>query len=157
LIGAVPILLCMVLVGYAGLRDLVRSDGSAPPPSTQGRRRFLPSIAPPSLGAVRAALSRTERPVMLRWIGVGALTTTGVMTATLAGGVALGHRLGVDFAAVDRGESASSSSLFPLALLGAAALAAFPIAGYLVARASATRSVLEPAIAAGLAIAGSLV
>jgi hypothetical protein len=41
--------------------------------------------------------------------------------------------------------------------LVATALAAFPVAAYLVARASATRSVLEPAISAGVAIAGSLV
>ena len=57
----------------------------------------------------------------------------------------------------DQGESAAVSTLFPLMLLGGAALLAFPIAGYLVARASSTRSVLEPAIAAALAIAGTLI
>jgi hypothetical protein len=107
--------------------------------------------------AVREALSRSERPVMVTWIGVGALVTTGVMTVALGVAVALGHRFGIDFTAVDRGESAGMASLIPLALLAGAALTAFPIAGYLVARASSTRSVLEPAIAAGLAIAGSLV
>jgi len=41
----------------------------------------------------------------------------------------------------------------PLVLLGSAVLAAFPLAGYLVARASSATSVLEPAMGAGLAIA----
>ncbi len=94
---------------------------------------------------------------MVTWIGIGALVTTGVMTVAIACAVLLGHRIGIDFTAVDRGESAGMTSLAPLMLLAAAALLAFPFAGYLVARASSTRSVLEPAIAAGLAIAGSLV
>jgi hypothetical protein len=42
-------------------------------------------------------------------------------------------------------------------LLGAGVLVAFPAAGFLVARASGTASVLEPALAAALAIAGTLV
>ncbi|MFO0759714.1 MAG: PrsW family glutamic-type intramembrane protease [Byssovorax sp.] len=155
MIAAAPILATMAVVGFAAQRELFKS--SAVLVSSGPRRRIFTSLAPPSIRAVRAALFRTERPVMLRWIGIGALTTTGVMTTTLAGAVALGHRIGVDFAAVDQGESASMSSLFPLALLGGAALLAFPIAGYLVARASATRSVLEPAISASLAIAGTLV
>jgi hypothetical protein len=78
------------------------------------------------------------------------------MTANLAGAVALGHRLGIDFAAVDRAETQAAGAA-PLVLIGAAALAAFPIAGYLVARASSARSVLEPAISAALAILGALV
>jgi hypothetical protein len=93
---------------------------------------------------------------MLRWIGIGALVTTGVMTAALASSVFLGHRLGLDFAAVDRGDTTAAGTA-PLVLLGAAALSAFPIGGYLVARASAARGVLEPAIGAALAIAGVLV
>jgi RsiW-degrading membrane proteinase PrsW (M82 family) len=156
MIGAAPILLTMGVVSYAALRELFKG-ASAPLIESLPRRRIFTTLAPPSIRAVRAALFRTERPVMLRWIAIGALTTTGVMTATLAGAIALGHRLGVDFAAVDQGESATTASLFPLALLGGGALLAFPIAGYLVARASSTRSVLEPAIAAALAIGGTLV
>ena len=74
----------------------------------------------------------------------------------MAGAVVLGHRLGVDFAAIDRGDSASAA-VGPLLLLGVAALVAFPAAGYLVARASASRSVLESMIAATLALAAALV
>jgi hypothetical protein len=94
---------------------------------------------------------------MVAWIGIGALVMTGVMTLALTIAVIIGHRFGIDFTAVDRGESAGSASLVPLMLLAVAALLAFPFAGYLVARASSTRSVLEPALAAGLAIAGSVV
>ena len=70
------------------------------------------------------------------------------MTTALAIAVALGHRFGVDFAAVDRGD-ASTAAAAPLLLLVAAAIAAFPFAGYLVARASSTGSVLEPAASRG--------
>jgi hypothetical protein len=45
------------------------------------------------------------------------------------------------------------TSAGPLALLGAALLASFPIAGYLVARASSSTGVLEPALGAALALA----
>ena len=93
---------------------------------------------------------------MLTWIAFGALVTTGVMTALLAGAVALGHRAGIDFAAVDRPDS-GVAGIAPLVLLGGAALAAFPVAGYLVARASSTETVLEPAMSAALAIAVVLV
>ncbi len=150
LLATGPVLAAMAIVAYAFRRDLLDAK------TTPAARRFLPPIAPPSMEEMRAALRRTERPVMITWIGFGALVTTGVMTAALAGAVALGHRVGVDFAAVDRGD-ATAVGAAPLVLLGGAALAAFPIAGYLVARASAARSVLEPAISAALAIAGTLV
>jgi RsiW-degrading membrane proteinase PrsW (M82 family) len=155
LIAAAPILLCIGVVAFLAAQDLLRR-GSAPRTSEPRARRFLKSIAPPSITTMREALRRTERPVMLTWIGLGALVTTGVMTANLAGAVALGHRLGIDFAAVDRAETQAAGAA-PLVLIGAAALAAFPIAGYLVARASSARSVLEPAISAALAILGALV
>lgn len=153
MLAALPILVCVVVFASFATQDLLRRGRS---PADARVRRLLTSIAPPSIGAVREALRRTERPVMLSWIVFGALVTTGVMTANLAGAVALGHRIGVDFAAVDRLEG-QATAMGPLLLIGGAALVAFPIAGYLVARASAARSVLEPAIAAALAILGSLV
>jgi len=57
----------------------------------------------------------------------------------------------VDFSLADESDMRSSG---PLILLGAPVLAAFPIAGYLVAKASSAHSVLEPALAAVLALAG---
>jgi RsiW-degrading membrane proteinase PrsW (M82 family) len=155
LIAAAPILLCMTFVAFGAARDLRKTTPEIAPPTR--RRRLLRSIASPSMRAVRAALSRAERPLMIRWIGYGALVQAGVITASLAAAVALGHRIGVDFAAVDRGDTGGAASVAPLVLLGGATLSAFPIAGYLVARASSTQSVLEPAIAAALAIIGALV
>ncbi len=148
LIATAPILLTMAGISWVALRSLRPRDPAARPPS-----RF--AIAPPSIGAVRAALWRTEQPVMVGWIGLGALVTIGVITVALAAAVALGHRLGLDFAAVDRADGTGSAG--PLVLLGSSALAAFPVAGYLVSRASASRGVLEAAIAATLAIVGALV
>ena len=149
LVALAPIVAVMAVVSVYARRSLRAEE-----PVTRRPRRL--SIAPPSLSAVRAALWRTERPVMVRWIGVGALVTIGVITVAIVGAVLLGRRLGIDFAAVDRGDGTSAGAA-PLILLGAAALAAFPFAGYLVARASSSRSVLESAIAAALAIAGALV
>ena len=51
---------------------------------------------------------------------------------------------------MDRHEP-GASAIAPLALLAIGTLAAFPSSGYLLARASGTRSVLEPAMAAALA------
>jgi hypothetical protein len=70
------------------------------------------------------------------------------------GAVVLARRIGVDFSVVDEGEVTST---VPLMMLGSAVLVTFPISGFLVARASATESVLEPALASGLAITGTLV
>jgi hypothetical protein len=91
---------------------------------------------------------------MLHWIGLGALVTLGVMIVLLAVAVYVGHRVGIDFTAADEADMRSSG---PLALLGVAVLSAFPLAGYLIARASSATSVLEPAMGAGLAIAAVVV
>lgn len=157
LLSAVPLLGGMGAITYLAYRDL--RDELAPrasqPPSARTRRSFLPSLPPPpSLLAMRAALRRAERPVAIRWIVAGALVTTGVMLVSVVSTVILARRLGVDFGAVDEG---AMGSTVPLALLGGAVLLAFPIAGFLVARASATDSVLEPALSAGLSIAGTFV
>ena len=105
---------------------------------------------PPRLSLVTEALNPRDQPLMLRWVVLGAFVNVGLMFALSIGAVALGHRLGVDFSAADESDMTSAG---PLALLGAALLAAFPIAGYLVARASSSTGVLEPALAAAVALA----
>jgi hypothetical protein len=105
---------------------------------------------PPRLSLVTDALNPHDQPLMLRWVVLGAFVNVGLMFALLVGAVALGHRLGVDFSAADESDMTSAG---PLALLGSAVLAAFPIAGYLVARASSSTGVLEPALAAAIALA----
>jgi len=106
LLATIPILAAIGFMTWFTARDLLVSD--RPPLSRPSfARRILPALAPPSIEAMRAALRRSERPVMLRWVVVGALVTIGVMTSALVAAVALGHRLGVDFAAVDRGDLAA--------------------------------------------------
>ena len=66
-----------VVVAYLGARELVPK---ALPHFGDGRLSFLPSLPPPpSLRAMRDALRKAERPVMLHWIGLGALVTMGVI------------------------------------------------------------------------------
>lgn len=142
LVVTLPMLGLMSLLSWVALRDV------APRPDGPISSRLVPE--PPSLDAMRRALSKSDRPLMIHWIAIGALVTLGVMLVSLALAVYAGHRIGIDFALADREDVRSSG---PLVLLGSAVLAAFPIAGYLVARASSATSVLEPAMGAGLAIA----
>jgi hypothetical protein len=147
LVLAAPMFLCMLLVGWIVLRDL------APARATRTSLLLSSMPEPPSLRAMRRALRRTDRPLMLHWIGIGALVTLGVVFVALAGAVYAGHKIGVDFALADEADVRSSG---PLVLLGSATLTGFPVAGYLVARASSAHSVLEPAMGAALAIVAAV-
>src|SRR5262249_4705076 len=112
LLGSVPLFLGIVVISYLAVRDLAPK---ALPRWGDGRLSFLPSLPPPpSLRAMRAALKRAERPVMLRWIVLGALVTMGVIMTCVVASVLLGRRLGVDFGAVDEGEVTGA---VPLALI----------------------------------------
>src|SRR5690606_2113583 len=73
----------------------------------------------------------------------------GMTLCFLAAAVFLGHRYGVDFS---QAEAAGFEGILPVALLGGALLAAFPVSAYLIARASRAVSVLEPAWATGASI-----
>ena len=167
LVAAVPMLLAMGVVAGLLARDLrTRGDrvsripGSDPDPLHGGRLSVPPMSAltssrrPPSLRAVRDALRRADRPIMLGWIGLGTLVTIGAMIVGLGASIAFGHYAHVDFAAVDEHDVSTTA---PVALLGAGILAAFPLSGFLVARASGVPTLLEPALSAGLAIVASLV
>jgi len=145
LVSVIPLFVFMGLGAWIALRDV------APELPHQ---HWIPVPDPPSLRALREALRPVDHRLMVRWIVIGAFTTLGLVIALLALTVVLGHRLGVDFSLADESDMRSSG---PLGLLGGAVLAAFPIAGYLVAKASAAHSVLEPALAAGLALAALIV
>jgi RsiW-degrading membrane proteinase PrsW (M82 family) len=152
LLGSLPLSMGIVIVAYLGAREMVPK---ALPHFGDGRLSFLPNLPPPpSLRAMRDALRKAERPVMLHWIGLGALVTMGVIITCVVGAVVIGRRLGVDFGTVDEGELTGA---IPLALIGLGVLLAFPASGYLVARASGADSVLEAALSTGLAIVGTLV
>ncbi len=148
LMAVLPVVVSMLLVAFVLWRD-ARGPGAS---SGGGPLSSIFTSAPaPSLHAIREAFRRQDRPLTLRWISFGALVTTGMITAGIALSVFLGHELGIDFSAVDRHEP-GAQAIAPLALLGIGTLAAFPTSGYLLARASGTRSVLEPAMAAALAL-----
>lgn len=141
LVAVVPLLAFMTLGAASVLREV------SPDRQTLAKLH-LPE--PPRLSLVTEALNPRDQPLMLRWVVLGAFVNVGLMFTLLVAAVALGHRLGVDFAAADESDMTSAG---PLALLGAALLVSFPIAGYLVARASSSTGVLEPALAAALALA----
>lgn len=147
LVLAVPLLLTMAFIGWVALRDI------APAPESRTSLLLSRIPEPPSLGSMRRALARPDRPLMLHWIAIGALVTLGVVIVALAGAVWAGHAVGIDFSLADETDVRGSA---PLVLLGSALLVGFPIAGYLVARASSAHSVLEPAMGAGLAIVAAV-
>ena len=141
LVAVIPLFVFMGIGAWVALRDVA-------PDSLSHQHSLIPD--PPSLHTLREALRPVDHRLMVRWIVIGAFTTLGLMIALLGLAVLLGHRLGVDFSLADESDVRSTG---PLILLGAAVLLAFPIAGFLVAKASSAHSVLEPALAAGLALA----
>ncbi len=148
LLAVLPLLLVMLLVGFWVWRDTMRDPARS---SSGGRRSIFTSAPTPSLGALRDAFRQQNRSVTLKWLSFGALVTTGMITAGAVSAVFIGHRIGLDFSVVDRPD-AGAEAMAPLAVLAAGILAAFPASGYLLARASGTRSVLQPAMAAALAM-----
>jgi RsiW-degrading membrane proteinase PrsW (M82 family) len=168
LIGILPMLLIMGVVSFFAARDLrarsdraergdrpPRSDGDVDSGNPLARASMPPSnSAPPSLRAMREALRRADHPLMVRWIIYGAVVTMGAMIAGFAASVAFGNWAHVDFATVDEHDVSTTG---PVALLGSGILAAFPVSGFLVARASSLPTLLEPALGTALAITTSLV
>ena len=152
LVGTLPLLLAMGTLAFFAARDL-RIRGDAQAASADGNRlepvSIEPASGPPTLGRVRDALRREGRPIMVRWIVVGALVTVGAMMLGLAASIAFGHWAKVDFSLVDEHDVATTA---PVALLGAGVLSAFPLSGYLIAKASQLPTLLEPALATALAI-----
>jgi hypothetical protein len=109
---------------------------------------------PPSLSAVRSALTRAEDPVKVRWVVLGALVTIGAMIVGLAAGVVTAKLMHVDLSLVDEHNVEDAA---PVLLLGIGLLASFPTSGWLVARAAGVRTLLEPALASVLALVVTLV
>lgn len=151
LVGTIPLLLAMGLPVLLLARDLARrGDRSSRPSMLLERVSSLYFVsAPPSLGTVREALRRDGQRITFRWVLFGAVVTIGAMTVGLVLSIAFGHWAHVDFSAVDEHDVTTTA---PVALLGSGLLLAFPVSGYLVARASNLPTLLEPALASGLAI-----
>lgn len=151
LVGTLPLLGVMAAATFFASRDLVQRAERSSRTSIMLERvsSIYAGSGPPSLQTVRDAMRREGQPITFRWIVFGALVTAGAMTAGLVLSVALGHYFHVDFSSVDERDVATTG---PVALLGSGLLLAFPVSGYLIARASNLPTLLEPALAAGLAI-----
>lgn len=150
LVGTIPLLLTMATATFFALRDLqARADRSSRVSMLLERVTAISGSAPPSLRTVRAALSNEGRPIAFRWVFFGALVTLGAMTLGLAASIAFGHWAHVDFSIVDEQDV---GTVGPVALLGSGLLSAFPLSGFLIARASALPTLLEPALASGIAL-----
>jgi hypothetical protein len=142
-VALLPLLLFMALGTWLALRR-----GPVEVAGDPSRESFFPE---PSIEGVRRALRRRrDQPLMVYWIVYGAFVTLGLMLVLVFASVVLGRKLGVDFALADQTDVRAAG---PLILLGAAVLLAFPISGYLIARASAAQSLLEPMLAAALTVA----
>ncbi len=150
LLGVSPLLAAMGVVAWILARDLrERSYRRAGPPSSRRWGRFSAATRAPSLSAVRAALTRADQPMKVRWVLFGALVIIGAMWTGLAAGVLSAHLLHVDLSRVDDQDPRAAA---PAVLLVVGLLAAFPVGGWLVARAAGTHTLLEPALATALAI-----
>lgn len=154
LVGTIPLLLAMGGATFFAARDLSsRGDRSSRTSMLLDRVSLLYTSGPPSLRAVTEALKRDGHRITVRWILFGALVTVGAMTLGLGAAIAFGHWAHVDFSVVDEHDVTTTA---PVALLGSGLLAAFPVSGYLIARASNVPTVLEPALASGVAIVTTL-
>lgn len=155
LVGALPMLLAMAVPTIFAIRELrLREERTSRTSLLLDRvSSFYVISSPPSLTSVREAMRRDGESITWRWILFGALVTVGAMTAGLAVSIAFGHWANVDFSIVDEHDVSTTA---PVALLVVGVLLAFPLSGYLVARASSRPTLLEPAAGSGLAIAFTL-
>jgi RsiW-degrading membrane proteinase PrsW (M82 family) len=157
LVLALPLLLTLLALAYAAARRAIAREAAQRPPSIRPTafgsdrpRSSRPGWSePPSLREIWQVLEPRQAPLMLHWIALGTLVTAGVGLVALGAALYTGHWLGLDFATADEADVSSNG---PLVFLAVAVGLAFPVAGYLVARASGTRSVLEPALGAALAV-----
>lgn len=161
LVGTIPLLLAMAVPTVFAIRDLRAREDAALTERGSRASTLLERVSslyvvssPPSLRTVREAMRREGHPITFRWILFGALVTVGAMTVGVVLSVAFGRWAHVDFSIVDEHDVSTTA---PVALLGSGILLAFPVSGYLVARASNLPTLLEPALASGLAILFTLV
>jgi hypothetical protein len=136
----VPLLLAMAALGWVARNEMADAE----------RVSLTMMRAPVSLRGMTDALGRHDRPISLWYVAVGALVNQGLLVLMLTAAVIAGRRLGLDFASLDDTETAAVA---PLALLGTSAALAFPLGGFVLARASQAPTLLEPALSAALAIA----
>ena len=145
-----PALLAAAVIALSLVALVIQSRRSLQPetarlPGGQGPSRPRRQL---DLAALRAP---RDAPVSLRWVLFGVLVNQGTLVASVAAAVLAGNYLRVDFGAI---ETVSDGAVGPLLWLGSGVLAAFPLAGFLVVRASGVPTLLEPALASLLALVG---
>jgi RsiW-degrading membrane proteinase PrsW (M82 family) len=143
LLATMPLLVVMGLVAAFAARDL-RARGASLTPDSGGA-----ASSQRSLEMAKRSLVRGQAPIRWGWIATGMLTTLGTMLTGLVSSVLLGNWLGIDFSTVN---DADLRTFAPALLVVAGLLAAFPVGGFLTVRASQLGTMLEPAVAAALAI-----
>jgi len=166
-IVALPTFLVMVIAAASELRDSKRVAAEVlvhdEEPSFQPeevhpthlqaglRRLSRVSLLPerPTIHQIRVAWKHQHRPALLHWIAAGTVICIGSLLAFLAASVAVAHWLNMDLSRIDDGDIIATG---PMLLMGIFVLASFPVAGYLVALASAADSVFEPGMGALVAI-----
>jgi RsiW-degrading membrane proteinase PrsW (M82 family) len=150
LLAVTPLLAVMGVIAWLLARDLrLRGDRPSRLPSGSRLSRLSIVAQPPSLSAVRSALTRADQPVKVRWVFCGSLVTIGAMIVGLGAGVLMARVLKVDLSTVDEHDVGAAA---PVLLLGIGLLASFPTSGWLIARAAGVRTLLEPALACVLAL-----
>jgi RsiW-degrading membrane proteinase PrsW (M82 family) len=152
-LAVTPLLAGMGFVTWLLGRNLVELGANGRPSLPPSSRRFSIAAQPPSLTVMRMALSRADEPVKLRWIAFGALITIGAMIVGIATGVFAANALHIDLSTVDEHDVRAAA---PVLFLGVGLLASFPMSGWLIARAAAARTLLEPALATVLALGVTL-
>lgn len=164
-IVALPTLLVMVIAAVSELRDSKRAQKDfATHESSEGRLeqghlglqaglRRLSRVSllpePPTIQQIRVAWKHQHRPALLHWIVAGTVICIGSLLVSMALAVGVAHWLGMDLSRVDDGDASATG---PMALMGTFVLVSFPVAGYLVALASAADSVFEPGMGALVSI-----
>ena len=150
LLAVTPLLAVMGVIAWLLARDLrLRGDRPSRMPSGSRLSRLSIVAQPPSLSAVRSALTRADQPVKVRWVFFGSLVTIGAMIVGLGAGVLMARVLKIDLSTVDEHDVGAAA---PVLLLGIGLLASFPTSGWLIARAAGVRTLLEPALACVLAL-----
>ena len=163
-IVAIPTLLVMVIAAVSELRDSKRDTSATLHEEVPNqpdefhvhmpaglRRLSRVSLLPerPTIHQIRVAWKHQHRPALLHWIAAGTVICLGSLLVSLVFAVAAAHGLGMDLSRVDDGDAAATG---PMLLMGTFVVASYPVAGYLVALASAADSVFEPGMGALVSI-----
>ncbi len=148
LVVLIPLIVVMALLGANALR-ILRSEhgGHAARNSVFLLLASLPDA--PTLSELRESIGYGQHRTRVGWVVLGCFVYFGSVFCSLGTAVYLGNRWGIDFT---RAGEADLGANAPLLLIGTAMVAAYPLAGYLQARASDAKVIMEPALAAATSL-----